>query len=305
MDNNFTHYLALKLVKVGTDAYVVCVCDGIGTDGQLRHLETAANDGQLQTGIYVAFGLHVGVQLFTSNFARELTDDEMESMNLGQQRGDSCAFNTVYALLALNQGLCEMLALGGALTAANDNSSGAKAMSALQHCLLTAMFGPASGMEENNEDFVEVVERSMRKADGSFYHHRDVQDANGLMHDVLWVLWGRFKQADWCDGKVSISNCGEEYHRKVLMGVERSKGVAAPKLSHVAAAHILESWMFVEMALTVMLAVEHQQASGCPDDVMQHIHRVYKHLREWVSGDATTVPAAVSDSLCQITSGGA
>ena len=119
------------------------------------------------------------------------------------------------------------------------------------------------------------------------------------MHDVLWVLWGRFKQC-----QVSISNCGEEYHRMVLMGAERSKGVSAPELSHVAAAHIVESWMFVEVALTVILAVHHGNKAGCPVGVMGHINRVYKHLRSWLSGDVTTVPAAVSNSLCQITSDG-
>ena len=36
-DNNRTHYLALKLVKVGPDKYAVCVCDGIATDGQLHY----------------------------------------------------------------------------------------------------------------------------------------------------------------------------------------------------------------------------------------------------------------------------
>ena len=40
-DNDRTHYLALKLVRVGPDAFTVCVCDGIGTDGILRELEAA------------------------------------------------------------------------------------------------------------------------------------------------------------------------------------------------------------------------------------------------------------------------
>jgi hypothetical protein len=37
-DNDRTHYLALKLVRVGPDAFIVCVCDGIGTGGDLREL---------------------------------------------------------------------------------------------------------------------------------------------------------------------------------------------------------------------------------------------------------------------------
>ena len=165
-DNNRTHYLALKLVKVGTDAYAVCVCDGVATDGQLRHLEAAGNDGQLPTGLYVTFGLHVDSQLFTDDFAHEFSDNEVESMNLGHQRANVCAFNTVYALLSLNHGLCEIV-LGGALSAATNDSSCAKAMASLQYCLLVATFGPASGMEESNKDFVGVIESSIRKVDGS------------------------------------------------------------------------------------------------------------------------------------------
>ena len=88
------------------------------------------------------------------------------------------------------------------------------------------------------------------------------------------------------------------------MGGERSKCHGSPKLSHVAAAHVLESWMFVEMALSMIIAVNHEDQSGCPVDVMGHINKVYKHLRSWLFGGATTVPAAVSTSLHQITSGG-
>ena len=60
-----------------------------------------------------------------------------------------------------------------------------------------------------------------------------MQDVNDLMHDVLLVLWGRSKQADWGGGQHSISKCGDEYHRMVLMGGERSKRHGSPKLSHV------------------------------------------------------------------------
>ena len=88
------------------------------------------------------------------------------------------------------------------------------------------------------------------------------------------------------------------------MGGERSKAPPAPRLSHVAAAHIVESWMFVEMALSVILAVHHGNQSGCPVGVMGHINRVYKHLRSWLSGGAATVPAAVSGALHQIISSG-
>ena len=145
----------------------------------------AVNDGDLKDGIYLACGLHVDSQLFTYDFARKFSDGEVGSMNPGHQRANVCAFNTVYALLALNHGLCEMLALGGALSSAIDANSGAKAMVVLQYCLLDALFGPASGMEANNKEFVRVIERSMRKVDGRFYDQRDMQDANDLMHDVL------------------------------------------------------------------------------------------------------------------------
>ena len=174
-------------------------------------MDAAVNDGHLEDGIYVACGLHVDSKLFTCYFARECGDSEVESMNLGHQRASVCAFNTVYALLALNHGLCEMLALGGALSSAIDANSGAKAMVVLQYCLLDALFGPASGMEANSKEFVRVIERSMRKVDGRFYDQRDMQDANDLMHDVLWVLWGRSKQADWGGGEILISNCGDAY----------------------------------------------------------------------------------------------
>ena len=130
-DNNRTHYLALKWVKLSTDAYDVYVCDGINTNGQLRPLSAAVNAGDLEDGIYVACGLHVDSQLFTYDFARKCSDIEVGSMILGHQRANVCAFNTVYALLVLNHGLCEMLALGGAISAATDASSGAKAMVAL------------------------------------------------------------------------------------------------------------------------------------------------------------------------------
>ena len=113
-DNDRTHYLALKLVRVGPGAFIVSVCDGIGTHGKLRELQTALNDGELEIGIYVAFGLYIDNQLFTVVFACKCSASELQSMNLGQQRANVCAFNTVYALLALNPGLCEMFALGGA-----------------------------------------------------------------------------------------------------------------------------------------------------------------------------------------------
>ena len=76
------------------------------------------------------------------------------------------------------------------------------------------------------------------------------------------------------------------------------------RLNHVSAAHILESWMFVEMALSIWIAVQYKQQCVCPMDVMQHANIVYKHLTDWLLGNAKTVPAEVSDSLCQITSGG-
>ena len=175
-----------------------------------------------------------------------------------------------------------------------------RAMVALQHCVLTSLFGPASDMEENNRDFVGVIERSIRRVDGSLYNHKTVQDAACLMHDVLWVLWGKLKQADWGGGKASMSDSGREHHRMVLMGISRT----APRLNHVSAAHIVESWMFVEMALSIWIAVQHRNQSVCPVDVMTHAHGVYQHLAIWVRGEATTVPAAVSNSLCEITSGG-
>ena len=34
-DNDRTHYLSLKLVRVGPNSVAVCVCDGIGTCGEL------------------------------------------------------------------------------------------------------------------------------------------------------------------------------------------------------------------------------------------------------------------------------
>ena len=66
------------------------------------------------------------------------------------------------------------------------------------------------------------------------------------------------------------------------MGGERSKPPPAPKLSHVAAALVLESWMFVEMALSMILAANRGDPSGCPVDVMRHINKVFKHLRSWL-----------------------
>jgi hypothetical protein len=299
-DNDRTHYLALKLVRVGPDAFTVCVCDGIGTDGILRELEAARVWGGAATGIYVAFGLHVDSQLFTPDFARECSANELQSMNLGHQRGNVCAFNTVYALLALNLGLCEMLGLGGALSAGSDDGNGARAMAALQHCVLTSLFGPANGMEQNNQDFVAVIERSIRSVDGILYSHETAQDAACLMHDVLWVLWGKLKQGDWGNGRLSMCDSGKEYHRMVLMG----KSEETATLNHVSAAHIVESWMFTEMALSVWIAVQYKNRVVCPVDWMQHANIVYKHLASWVGGGATTVPAEVSNSLCQITSGG-
>ena len=167
-DNDRQHYLALRLVKVDAGAYDVYVCDGISTNGELRLVSAAVNAGDLEDEIYVTCGLYVDSQLFTYDFARTCSDSEVESMNLGHQRANVCVFNTVYALLALNHGLCEMLALGGALSAATDAtcSSGAKAMLTLQYCLLDALFRPASGMEANNKEFVRVIGRSMRKVDG-------------------------------------------------------------------------------------------------------------------------------------------
>ena len=174
-DNNRTHYLALKLVKVGPDKYAVCVCDGIETEGQLHYLEAGANTGPCRSGIYVAFGLHVDSQLFSRDFARELTNVELVTINLGQQRANVCAFNTVYALLALNPGLCELLALGGALTVRDGENAGVKAMRALQYCMFGAWFDEASCMEANSKDFVQVIERSMRRASGKLYDQGDVQ----------------------------------------------------------------------------------------------------------------------------------
>ena len=62
-DDDRTHYMAMKLVRVALDAFTVCVCDGFGTCGELRELEAALNAKQLGTGIYVAFGLYVDNQL--------------------------------------------------------------------------------------------------------------------------------------------------------------------------------------------------------------------------------------------------
>jgi hypothetical protein len=55
-----------------------------------------------------------------------------------------------------------------------------EALRALQYCGFTAMFGEASCMEENSHDFVEVLERSIRTADGTLYDQEDVQDAASL-----------------------------------------------------------------------------------------------------------------------------
>ena len=67
-------------------------------------------------------------------------------------------------------------------------------MRALHYCVFTAMFGEASCMEDNSHDFVEVLERSVRTAHGTLYNQEDVQDAASLLHNVLWVLWGRLTE---------------------------------------------------------------------------------------------------------------
>ena len=43
------------------------------------------------------------------------------------------------------------------------------------------MFGEASCMEENSHDFVEVLERSTRTADGTLYDQEDVQDVQDVL----------------------------------------------------------------------------------------------------------------------------
>ena len=78
------------------------------------------------------------------------------------------------------------------------------------------LFGPANSMEQNNQDFVGVIERSIRNVDGILYNHEIVQDAARLMHDVLWVLWGKLKQGDWGGGKLSMCDSGREYYRACL-----------------------------------------------------------------------------------------
>jgi len=130
-DSNRIHYLALKLVQIGTREYAACICDGINTDGHLQSLDADGQPTIQKSGIYVAFGLYVDVQLFSADFAKELADGELESINLGKQRVNVCASNSIYALLALNPGLCELLALGGALTVHDEENSGANAMRAL------------------------------------------------------------------------------------------------------------------------------------------------------------------------------
>ena len=62
--------------------------------------------------------------------------------------------------------------------------------------------------------------------------------------------------------------------------------------------------MFVEMALGIVIAVQHWHQSVCLRDMMRHAHRVYQHRASWMRGDATTLPVAVSNLLCQVTSGG-
>ena len=135
-------------------------------------------------------------QLSSADFARELADGELDAINLREQRASVCAFNTVYALLALNLGLCELLALGGALIARGEENSGVKTMRALQYCMSTAMFGEVSCMEGNSHGFVEVLERSTHTADGRLYDQEGVQDAASLLHNVLWMLWGTLRQGD-------------------------------------------------------------------------------------------------------------
>ena len=142
-DNNRILYLALRLVQVCTGEHAAGICDGTNTDGHLQSLDA---DGQ-KSGIYVAFGLYVDAQLFSADFAREFADGKLEAINPGKQRANVCAFDSVYALLALNPWLCEMLALGGALTMRDEENSGAKAIRTLQCCVFTAIFGEASCME--------------------------------------------------------------------------------------------------------------------------------------------------------------
>jgi hypothetical protein len=109
----------------------VCICDGINTDVHLQSLDADGQPTIQKSGIYVAFGLYVDAQLFSADFSRELADGELEAINLGKQRANVCAFNSNYALLALNPGLCELLALGGALTVRDEENSRANTMRAL------------------------------------------------------------------------------------------------------------------------------------------------------------------------------
>jgi hypothetical protein len=91
--------------------------------------------------------------------------------------------------------------------------------------VFTAMFGEASCMEENSHDFVEILERSTRTADGTLYDQGDVQDVASLLHSVLWMRWGRLKQGGCGGGSLAISDCGEGSHRQVLL--DRTKALDA------------------------------------------------------------------------------
>jgi hypothetical protein len=293
--NDREHFFLLKLVQVGAGEYAVCICDGIDTNGKLEPLEGDALklDGD---GVYVAFGLYVDSQLFTNDFARPLTGDELEKINLGKQRENSCAFNSVCALLALNRGLVEMLALGGALTAASADTIEARAMRTLQHCVF---FGKAEFIEENNANFVEVVARSLRRADGMSYNEAEVQDCADLLHDVLWMLWGKLKQSDWGGGKVTIANCSNDFHRAVMLDKHLPL-----QLDPNAAAHILESWVLAELSTAVIIAVHQTRGIGCPADLLEDIQVVEQHLAKWACGPSnSTVPTAVSEALCRVTTG--
>ena len=108
---------------------------------------------------------------------------------------------------------------------------------------------------------------------------------------------GRLKQGDWGGGSLRISDCGEEFHRQVLLDRARA-------LDATVAAHILESWMLAEVATSVAIAAQQRSKSCCPADMMAHIELVYSHLIDWVNGRTVEVPADVGSSLCKITSAG-
>ena len=74
-----------------------------------------------------------------------------------------------------------------------------------------------------------------------------------------------------------------------LMGMSKTTS----RLNHVSAAHIVASWIFVEMALSIWIAVQYKNRVVCPMDVTQHANTVYKHLADWVRGEARTVPTEV------------